>query len=253
MLKDLDQDKMLREIVSAQTEWTFLPPASPHMGGSWERLIQTVKVNLDQIRPERNLTDEILYNLLMEIENVVNSRPLTHVPLDDPEAPVLTPNHFILCSSSGFKPATQLDDRHAALKRFWRISQIEANLFWKRWVRDYLPVISKRTKWFKEVKPITIGDIVVIVDNQLPRNSWPKGRVIAVNRSKDGLIRSAAVQTAGGIYERPAVKLAVLDVQREAQVNQIGSIGVRGGSVNDPSVNALHSDNICSQTHGSLT
>ncbi|XP_058817409.1 uncharacterized protein LOC131680718 [Topomyia yanbarensis] len=229
MLKDLDQDKMIREIVSPQMEWTFLPPASPHMGGSWERLIQTVKINLDHIKPERNLTDEILSNTLIKIENIVNSRPLTYVPLDDPDAPVLTPNHFILGSSSGFRPATLLGDRCMNLKRSWRCSQVEANLFWKRWVRDYLPEISKQTKWYKDVKPIGIGDIVVIVDSQLPRNCWPKGRIIAVNISRDGRVRSATVQTAKGIYESPAVKLAVLDVRRELVVNQLQADGVRGG------------------------
>lgn len=33
---------------------------------------------------------------------------------------------------------------------------------------------------------------------------------------KDGVVRSAAVQTHGGIYSRPAVKLAVLDVYKSA-------------------------------------
>ncbi|KXJ74441.1 hypothetical protein RP20_CCG013663 [Aedes albopictus] len=43
-LKEMDQEKVIQEITSQNTQWTFLPPASPHMGGAWERLIQTVKV-----------------------------------------------------------------------------------------------------------------------------------------------------------------------------------------------------------------
>ncbi|XP_058827066.1 uncharacterized protein LOC131687047 [Topomyia yanbarensis] len=232
-LAELDQDKIVQEIVGPNTEWCFIPPASSHMGGSWERLIQSVKRNLEQIRPRCYLSDEALRNQLIEIEGTINSRPLTHVPADDPDAPVLTPNHFILGSSSDLKPAALLDDSALALKRSWRNSQVEANIFWRRWVRDYMPNLTRHTKWFSEIKAIEVGDIVVIVDPDHPRNCWPKGRIISVNRGKDGKVRSAAVQTAiRGVYERPVVKLAVLDVRRDEQVSH--NCGVPGGSVTTP-------------------
>ncbi|XP_053699346.1 uncharacterized protein LOC128746321 [Sabethes cyaneus] len=237
-LQEMDQEAVVREIVSPDTEWVFLPPASPHMGGAWERLVQTVKRNLAAIRPVRNPTDESLRNMLIEVENTINSRPLTHVPVEDPDAPVLTPNHFLLGSSSGFKPASTLDNRAVALRRSWCASQVEANIFWQRWVRDYMPDLTKRTKWFSEVKPIEVNDVAVVVDPALPRSCWPKGRIIAVNQSKDGQVRSAVVQTMSGVYERPATKLAILDVRRDRQVSQ--EPGVPGGECYDPSVGASH-------------
>ncbi|XP_055603799.1 uncharacterized protein LOC129752034 [Uranotaenia lowii] len=213
-LKELNQDMIIQEISSPDTTWTFIPPASPHMGGSWERMIQTVKRNLNQISPRHQPTDEVLRNLLNEVENVVNSRPLTHLEMEDPESPVLTPNHFLLGSSNGLKPATLFDDSSKALNNTWRTCQVEANIFWKRWVRDYLPEITRRSKWLTPVKSIEIDDIVVVVDPNLPRNCWPLGRVISVIQGKDKQVRAAIIQTATGIYERPAVKLAVLDVRR---------------------------------------
>ena len=90
-----------------------------------------------------------------------------------------------------------------------------ANLFWKKWVAYYLPTLTRRVKWYHQVRPIKEGDIVVIVDPNLPRNTWPKGRVVAVIQSKDGQVRRATVATSTGIYERPATKIAVLDVQQE--------------------------------------
>ncbi|XP_055588002.1 uncharacterized protein LOC129740364 [Uranotaenia lowii] len=213
-LNEMNQNLIIQEISSPDTTWTFIPPTSPHMGGSWERMIQTVKRNLNQINPRHQLTDEVLRNLLIEVENVVNSRPLTHLALDDSESPVLTPNHFLLGSSNGLKPPTLFDDSNAALNNTWRTSQVEANIFWKRWTRDYLPEITRRSKWLTPVKAIEIGDIVIVVDPNLPRNCWPLGKVISANEGKDGEVRSAVIQTATGIYERPAVKLAVLDVRR---------------------------------------
>ncbi|XP_062534847.1 uncharacterized protein LOC134204027 [Armigeres subalbatus] len=237
-LKGMNQEHVIAEIASSETEWIFLPPASPHMGGAWERLIQTVKKNLQAMKPGRNPTDEVLRNMLMEIENVVNSHPLTYVPIEDSEAPVLTPNHFLLGSSNGLKPWTLFDDSASALRRSSCMSQIEANIFWQRWLHDYLPDLTKRSKWFSEVKPIEIKDIVVIVDPGLPRNCWPLGRIIAVNAGKDGRVRSAAVQTRAGIYERPVTKLAILDVRRDGLVSQ--ELRVPGGECDDPLVGASH-------------
>ncbi|XP_058456830.1 uncharacterized protein LOC131434192 [Malaya genurostris] len=212
-LAKVDEDMIMKEFISSQLEWKFIPPASPHMGGCWERLVQSVKRNLYALKPQRLPTDEILRNMLAEIENTVNSRPLTHVPIENDDAPALTPNHFILGSSNGSKPDTLCDDSGLALRRAWCSSQVLANVFWKKWLKDYLPEITRRSKWFYNIKPIEIDDIVLIVDPKSPRNCWPKGRVIFVNKSADGQVRWATVQTAHGVYERPAVKLAILDVR----------------------------------------
>ncbi|XP_065093220.1 uncharacterized protein LOC135713930 [Ochlerotatus camptorhynchus] len=207
----IDEEKIMKEFVSPETEWVFNPPAAPHMGGCWERLIRTVKTNLMALRVTRKPTDEVLRNLLTEVEGIVNSRPLTHVPIDSDSAPALTLNHYLLGSSDGS------NDSGAALRQNWRTSQILANQFWKRWVTDYLPEITRRTKWFAHTKPIAVGDIVVIVDFKLPISCWPKGRIIYTRVGNDGCVRAATVQTANGIYERPVRKLAVLDIRREEE------------------------------------
>ncbi|XP_058826816.1 uncharacterized protein LOC131686839 [Topomyia yanbarensis] len=211
-LKNIDQEKLMKHFVSVDTKWSFNPPASPHFGGCWERLIQSVKKALDEIKQKRLPTDELLRNMLAEIEMIINSRPLTELPLEEEISEPLTPNHLLLGSSNGSKPPITFDDSGAALNRTWKMSQVYANEFWKRWVAEYLPTLTRRAKWFQPVKPIAVGDIVVIVDNDFPRNCWPKGRVIDVSMSKDGQVRRATVQTSTGVFERPAVKLAVLDV-----------------------------------------
>lgn len=88
-----------------------------------------------------------------------------------------------------------------------------AQTFWKRWIREYLPTLTRRTKWFEEVKPIAVGDVVIVVDESRPYNSWPKGIVEDVSRGTDGQVRSALVKVGGARYTKPAVKLAVLDVK----------------------------------------
>lgn len=212
-LQKIDNDKLFKEFTTPNTKWTFNPPSSPHMGGSWERMVQSVKKILTQLKLPRNPTDEVLRNTLLEIANVINSRPLTYIPIDDENSPALTPNHFLLGSSSGSKPLVPFSDDIATLRNNWKASQLYANIFWKRWVKEYLPTICRRTKWHQPVRPIQVGDVVVVVDPDLPRNCWPMGRVVSTNtNNKDGQVRSAVVRSNGRYYERPVVKLAVLDV-----------------------------------------
>ncbi|XP_055523019.1 uncharacterized protein LOC129717193 [Wyeomyia smithii] len=85
------------------TKWKFNPPASPHMGSCWERMVRSVKTALGALPDERKLDDESLETLLKETQHMINSRPLTIVPLETAEQEALTPNHFLLLNSSGAK------------------------------------------------------------------------------------------------------------------------------------------------------
>ncbi|XP_053691452.1 uncharacterized protein LOC128739970 [Sabethes cyaneus] len=234
-LQAIDQNRMAQEFVSSSTSWHFNPPAAPHMGGSWERLVQSVKRNLSEMKLPTRPTDEELRNALIEVEGILNARPLTHVPVEDEAAPALTPNHWLLGSSDGSKPWSLLNEDSIALRRGWHSSQKFANQFWTRWLREYLPEITRRSKWHEKVPPITKGDIVLIVDPNSPRNCWPKGRVIGtVNHN--GQVRTVTIQTANGVYERPAVKVAVLDVRSKEELadSEAESANWGGVSMNHP-------------------
>lgn len=153
-----DRKQIMREFTSPNTKWSFNPPAAPHMGGSWERLVQSIKKTLNSISVTHVPFDELLRSMLIEVENIINSRPLTYLPLDSEQDEALTPNHFILGSSNGIKPISEYCGDSDALRSNWLTSQRYANIFWKRWVAEYLPTISRRTKWFHPVKPIEVGD-----------------------------------------------------------------------------------------------
>lgn len=46
-------------------------------------------------------------------------------------------------------------------RKQWKFSQTLADRFWKRWVAEYLPTLTKRTKWLKSGKPVQVGNRVV--------------------------------------------------------------------------------------------
>ncbi|XP_058128532.1 uncharacterized protein LOC131292812 [Anopheles ziemanni] len=212
IVKELSGGVMMAHFNGPDLKWTFNPPAAPHFGGCWERLVRSVKKVINEFDLPRRPTDEVLETTLKEIELILNSRPLTYVPLEDEfEAPI-TPNHILLGSSNGTKPLVPFDDSPTAVRSSWKATERNANMFWKKWVGEYLPTLTRRTKWFQPVEPLQPGDVVLIADNNLPRNCWPKGRVTEVVKAKDGQVRRATVKTKNGTLERPVTKLAKLDV-----------------------------------------
>src|SRR5207245_1271040 len=107
-------------------------------------------------------------------ENIVNSRPLTFVLISDETEEALTPNHFLLGrSSSAGSPGVFTED-DMILRRLWRRTQLLADHFWRRWIKEYLPTLTRRTKWNAVTKPIEVGDIVIVIDDLLPRSSRQK-------------------------------------------------------------------------------
>lgn len=207
-IRDLDQEALKVEAAGNATEWTFIPPASPHWGGAWERLIRSIKTSLKVILKERAPKDEVLCTLLTEVENIVNSRPLSHVSVEPGSEETLTPNHFLLGTSSSLPTPGRFDDSDLQLRKQWRTSQRLADMFWKRWVKEILPDLVPRRKWNQEQHPLKVGDLVLIVDPAAPRNYWPKAVVEQVFPGADGRVRVVEVRTRTGTLRRSVARVA---------------------------------------------
>lgn len=226
-LKRVTDENMQHAITDkfATIKFNFNPPSAPHMGGAWERLIRSIKAGLRHLLNGNVTSEELLRTSLIDIEMLINSRPLTYVATDENTHEALTPNHFLLGQSSGIKPFGNMCDDPEVLKKEWKRQQLITQTFWQRWTNEYLPEISKRTKWYDSVEPLRTGDVVAVVNSSIP-NSWQLGRVVEVVKSKDGNIRQAEIKTSSGTLRRPSSKLAVL-VREELR----DTISSAGGSV----------------------
>ena len=108
---------------------------------------------------------------------------------------------------------TGIFSKHDMYQRHWRHVQYLADLFWKRWTRQYLPELQSRQKWLKIQPNFEVGDIVLLVDAQSHRNFWPLGRVTKVFTGRDGLVRSVEIRTSSGTLVRPISKLCRLELE----------------------------------------
>ncbi|XP_065087100.1 uncharacterized protein LOC135708850 [Ochlerotatus camptorhynchus] len=204
------EEECAEAVTDARTRWKFIPPATPHMGGSWERLVRTVKDALRAFDDGKRLTDEILQTSIAEAEDLVNSRPLTYVAEGSIDA--LSPNHFLKGVSPN-EPLMVPPPPHSAeaLRNAYHRSQQLAEELWRRWIQEYVPMINRRSKWFSEAQPLKVGDVVYVVDGK-NRKLWVRGIVEELITSKDGRIRQAWVRTNSGVFRRATVKLAVLEI-----------------------------------------
>lgn len=168
---------------------------------------------------------------MIEAEFTINSRPLTYIPLKSADQESLTPNHFLLGNSSGLKilPSKQIPLRRV-LRNSWKLAQSICDDFWRRWVKEYAPVIARRTKWFAETRDLKVGDLVLMVGGTA-RNQWVRGRIEKAISGRDGRVRQALVRTTSGVFRRPTVKLAVLDIVESSEPERVqGALGHHAGS-----------------------
>jgi hypothetical protein len=77
-------------------KWIFNHAAAPHFGGVWERLIKTVKKALYAVLNEKVPKEDTLQTLLVEVEFLVYSRPVTNVSSDPEDPESITPNQILL-------------------------------------------------------------------------------------------------------------------------------------------------------------
>ncbi|XP_058449100.1 uncharacterized protein LOC131429066 [Malaya genurostris] len=180
----------------AHTNWIFNPPSAPHFGGVWERLVRSIKVALGSLTTLRNPDDETLLIILAEAESIVNSRPLTYLPLESAVQEALTPNHFLLLSSNGVvRGPKPLKEAEKVYRNNWDHTRQFVDHFWRRWIAEYMPTIAKRTKWHRETKA------PVVVLNEQQRNGWIRGRIVSLVKGKDSRLRQAVVQTSIGSWQ----------------------------------------------------
>ena len=164
------------------------------------------------------MSEDVLHTSLVEFENIINSRPLTPVTFDHDDLNPLTPNHLLKmkpmpCVAPGLFSS---DDCYS--KRQWKKVQYLADEFWRRWRREFLPTIIQRQKWTDMKRNLLVGDIVIVVNENLPRGKWEMGRVICTYPARHGIVRYVDLKTQFGILKRPINELCLI---KESEVEKL--------------------------------
>lgn len=226
-LKEIDKEKVTEYLLEKQCDFHMNAPSASHTGGVWERQIRTVRNVLSSMLKKNagRLDDTSLRTLFYEVMSIVNSRPLTVNDINDPTSlEPLTPNHLLHLKPDYIQPPPgrfTKEDLYA--KKRWRRVQYLSEQFWNRWSKEYLANLTLRSKWQTPRRNVQVDDIVLVKENDLPRNQWKLARVLEVQKDKEGLVRRVLLQmgdsnldnkgkrlTTPLKLERPIQKLVVL-------------------------------------------
>ena len=217
LLSAMDENKIQHAHVDIQ--WKFLPPHASHMAGVWERLIRSTKQilrNLLSREVSRPVTDEILCTLLCQVESIINDRPLTMNPDGLDDALALTPNMLLTFKRRPVFTPGIFDEKDVYSKRWWRRAQYLSDVFWKRWIKEYLPLLHQRKKWTHPQPDVRIDDVVLLEEENIPRGDWPLARVFELHPGLDGLTRTVKLLVRGKEKIRPIQKLVFLEHHDQA-------------------------------------
>lgn len=210
-------DSVATFLANDKIKWCFIPARSPYMGGLWKAAVKSTKFHLKRVIGDASLYFEEMYTLLLRIEAILNSRPLTPMSNDVHDFLPLTPSHFLIGDTLLLPPDEPVQDIATnRLDRYQRLRQIFQQ-FWDRWSKEYLTNLQTRSKWMKDGSlPVKIGSLVVLVDDNLPPLRWSMARVTDVHPGADKVIRVVSVRLPNGNITRSSLKkICVLPVEDE--------------------------------------
>ena len=185
--------------------WEFILEKSPWWGGFYERLIKVVKDSIKKVLGKATVNFEELNTVLTEVENAINSRPLTYVN-DDNYQEALTPFHIMFGRNinSRYVTANEIDDNVSAKELTSRVRhvQIVTKHYLRRFYDEYINNLREyhRYQLRKSNKEclLKIDDVVIIKEDGVPRMNLKKAKVEKLIKGDDGYVRGAELT----IYQR---------------------------------------------------
>lgn len=202
------------------TSWRFMTAGAPHQGGIYEAGVKSTKHHLRRVIGNQCWTYEQYLTFLIEVEAVLNSRPLYPLSDDPNDLQALTPGHFLVGEPLKVPQLINPPPRTTcSLKRIWAEAQSMKEHFWERWSAEYLPTLQQRNKWKSKNENYKIGQLVIIKDENLPPAQWLLGRIIELFRGDEDAVRSVKIKTENGTLSRPVQKICILPVEGAEQEN----------------------------------
>ena len=228
------KDSTVKEnLADLGTEWFFNIERAPWWGGAFERMVKSTKRCLRKMIGRAHFSLDELITALAEIEAVINSRPLSYISASDLEEP-LTPSHLlvgrrILNLPDHLGHLTDPKDEEfsvdpSVLTRRMKHFNNTLNHFWNRWRTEYLNELREvhyhTSHKAAGIHPgLTVGEVVIVHDEQLPRGLWKLGMIQETVKGRDGEVRGAVVKMAKRhaqqeVLRRPIQLLYPLEVSQ---------------------------------------
>ena len=108
--------------------------------------VQSTKRALYVILRGRTVTNEVLRTSLIEVESLINSRPIGYTSTDVKDIEPLSPAQFLLVQPNYNANLDVIHSKEVNSRKQSRQVQAVVNTFWKRWMSKYVPGLTQRRK-----------------------------------------------------------------------------------------------------------
>jgi len=166
------------------------------------------QISLARVLKETVLTYEEMTTITVQIEAVLNFKPLCPLSDDATDYSALILGHFLIGEAPNAIPEPALSDEKTSRLSRWQLLR-QKTIFGQggpRSVQRYQAV----SKWHHPSNDIKEGTMVLIADERYPPGKWPLARVTHLHPGPDELTRVVSVKTATSTYKRPITKLCIL-------------------------------------------
>ena len=203
--KMLNSPTLNEQLNKRGTVWHFIPKRALWYGGFWERLIGFTKTTLKKVLGRTFISLIALQTIVVEVEAILNDRPITYTSTDLTDPEPLCPSHLLYGRRIVSLPYPQVsaeditdpDYMTAPIIREAFTHQLQIlQHFQGRWKQEYLTALREfyKVKGTCAPQAIKVGDVVLIHDN-LPRRSWKMAVITELIKGNDGYVRAAEVRT----------------------------------------------------------
>ena len=200
-----------------KVDWVFNPPSAPWFGGFYEILVSCVKRPLRKVLGRALVSLSELQTLLCEIECLVNQRPLTHVGDTDPLTPAKLTGKDLWNTGSDTIVEAPIS-KHRMSQRLQYLRTMKEHMI-SRW-KEY--IVSLQNYHAGKSSPVTVGDVVFVVDDRKKRREWKTALVKKLYVGKDGRCRVALLSTGGqSTMTQPIRRLVPMEVGVSSQIDSL--------------------------------
>ena len=148
----------------------------------------------------------------MSQEHSLNSRTLTSI-----SNTLLTSKHthimLLGLSQLSFQPRN-FENVKVKYHKKWKATQAYTNLFWNRWLFEYLPTLLPKTKWANKKQNFAVGDLLIVRNKSTPKSHWLRVWIVLISHGDSRIDRTVKIWMLSGEFIR-SVSLLLLDNSKQ--------------------------------------
>ena len=189
---------------SRRISWNFYTERAPQKGGFIERMNGPIKKAFYKSVGTQVTNFEEFRSLATHVTSVLNDRPITYLMSDieaseTPLSPSMLLRGYNLNEPLGLNLRKMKDPKETKLGEQYYLSERLKNTFWRLWNKQYLTELFERHVRNKKAQKAQVvpklGEVVLMVEEKIPRRSWRLAKVVGIREGRNQEIRQVTVQT----------------------------------------------------------